>query len=821
MSTRSFNFGIRKGLLRIRLRILAQVGILASILIGPTLASAKQTSTPVGGQAGQTLSTVSGSVEDPSGGAVAGVRISVLDASGAVRETATTGTTGDFSLTGLTPGKYTLKAESDAFQTATADVEVVAGLPTAPVRFSLKLREVSGQVNVVAGAESLTVPAASSAEAQLETVPGDVSEVTADQYRSGAVLGVDDALSLTPGVFAGPNEGTEEVTLSIRGSDMNVPFGVRGVSLLQDGIPVSFADGYSNIEQVDPFNDDYIEVYRGADGLEFGAATLGGAVNFVSPTGRSQPGWDIRSEFGSDDYFRDQVRYGTVTDNGRLDLFVALSGVYTDGFRQNNKESTYRFSSNVGYRFTPKSEGRLFFDIMSMDQQRPGAITLAQLQSGPTVAATGAVITDAGIDFKPYVRIAYKHTLLLGTADQLSFYVQFLTIPFFNNPTPYARYSGAEQDFSLGLRHEINHTLLEHKSRFVWGADWSHYWDLENTNGPVYFGTYEAISSTGILQQTKDQNDLTQAFAQDSVNLTTTLTLVGGAQFEYAQRSLVSTTPTPADYYGTPLFLPVTTSKNYTGFNPKVGLIWAPRPKAQIFANVSRSFEPPDEYEYSPGISSPGSSLPNLDAQTGTTLEAGTRGGGPDFGWDFATYYSWIDKEILSIESPPNSGSYVTFNADHTLHSGVEAGVHGKLPFVLAGGSFNGNLAYTWSDFRFSNDPVYGDNRLPVVPPQFGRLDLTWRHPSGFYAGPNFMFASDLSIDLANTFKAPGYGVVGATVGWSREGKYRVFLDCRNLANKYYAASTLFQENVGGKDYPAFNPGLLRSIFGGVEINVK
>jgi iron complex outermembrane recepter protein len=466
---------------------------------------------------------------------------------------------------------------------------------------------VNAQVNVTGRIESLTVPDAAAAQESLNSVPGNVSEIPAEQFRGGAVVSMNDALSLTPGVFAQQKEGTEEVRLSIRGSGMNVPFGLRGILVLQDGIPLSAADGYANPETADVLNADYIEVFRGADGLEYGSSSLGGAINFVTPTGRSQPGFDLRTEFGSFGYRRGQIRYGTASHDSRLDAFFAISGLYSDGFRQNSKDSSYRFHANLGYRFTPKSEGRLLITVERVDMRRPGAITLGQLETNPFQAGTGAVATNALIDLKPAVQIAYKHTFLLGDSNTLSFYGQYLGIEF-NNPTSFARYSGPEQQWGAGMRHEISRKLWGRRNRFVWGADESRYWDTQNTNGPVYFGTSVAEPNTGILQQSHDHNALSDLFAQDSFSVTQTLNLVAGVQFAYAQRDLVSTTPTPPTYFQ--IFNPNAASRNYTGVNPKLGLLWAPWQKVRFFGNVSRSFEPPDEYEFSPG-----SNLGNLAAQ--------------------------------------------------------------------------------------------------------------------------------------------------------------------------------------------------------------
>jgi iron complex outermembrane receptor protein len=109
---------------------------------------------------------------------------------------------------------------------------------------------------------------------------------------------------------------------------------------------------------------------------------------------------------------------------------------------------------------------------------------------------------------------------------------------------------------------------------------------------------------------------------------------------------------------------------------------------------------------------------------------------------------------------------------------------------------------------------------LPIVPKHYARVGFTWRHPSGLYVGPTLQAASSLFVDLANTLRSPGYAVVGATVGYSRESRYRIFLDLRNLGNRYYAASTEHVVNAGRKDTAAFNPGLTRAVFGGIEVRL-
>src|SRR5690606_41370321 len=79
----------------------------------------------------------------------------------------------------------------------------------------------------------------------------------------------------------------EEVRLSIRDSGLSRSFHMRGIKFLQDGMPLTLADNSTDFQEIDPATLRYVEVFKGANGLRYGAANLGGAINFVMPTGRT------------------------------------------------------------------------------------------------------------------------------------------------------------------------------------------------------------------------------------------------------------------------------------------------------------------------------------------------------------------------------------------------------------------------------------------------------------------------------------------------------------------------------------------------------
>src|SRR5690606_34352407 len=145
--------------------------------------------------------------------------------------------------------------------------------------------------------------------------------------------------------------GAEESRLSIRGSGLQRTFHGRGIKLMQDGIPVNLADGSFDFQAIEPLSTRYIEVYRGANAMRYGASNLGGAINFVSPTGYDAPQFEARTEFGSFGYQRFGLASGGVM--GDLDYFVSGSTFDQNSFRDNADQNAKRINANVGYRFNP------------------------------------------------------------------------------------------------------------------------------------------------------------------------------------------------------------------------------------------------------------------------------------------------------------------------------------------------------------------------------------------------------------------------------------------------------------------------------------
>ena len=134
-----------------------------------------------------------------------------------------------------------------------------------------------------APAGSLTVPPLGQQREQMLQTAGSVEWIDMETLKGTYTNNLRDVLKDVPGVYVQTRYG-QELRLSIRGSGIGRAFHTRGIEIPQDGIPFNMADGSGDFYQIDPLSVRSTEVYKGGNALPFGTSTLGGAVNFVSPT---------------------------------------------------------------------------------------------------------------------------------------------------------------------------------------------------------------------------------------------------------------------------------------------------------------------------------------------------------------------------------------------------------------------------------------------------------------------------------------------------------------------------------------------------------
>jgi iron complex outermembrane receptor protein len=236
------------------------------------------------------------------------------------------------------------------------------------------------------GGGSLAAPSIPNVRAELMRNVGSVAFVDsqAPEQQTRYLFDLRDSLKDTPGVYAESRYG-QELRLSVRGSNLSRDYHMRGLELLQDGIPMTFADGSGDTYQIDPHYYRAIEVYKGGNGLTYGASTLGGAINFVSPTAYTaiSPNY-LNIEGGSFESIRGQAQASRII--GNFDILLNGTFSHAKGYRGHELSDYTQINGNAGWKFDNNLETRVYIGYYNTHQQIPGTLTLDETISNPTLS---------------------------------------------------------------------------------------------------------------------------------------------------------------------------------------------------------------------------------------------------------------------------------------------------------------------------------------------------------------------------------------------------------------------------------------------------
>lgn len=646
--------------------------------------------------------------------------------------------------------------------------------------------------------------------------PGGVTVVDGESFHTRAVNNMSDSLRYVPGLWTESGTGGDAIFISSRGSNLDATdYDSNGIRLFQDGLPVSTADGNNHNRFLDPLAARYAVVARGANALTYGASTLGGAIDFTSPTARNSAGSQVSITGGSFGMISGRLTAGGVS--GDLDGQVTLEGRGRDGYRAHSRQDRFGLYANAGWQVSDDLDLRVFATHVDNDEQLAGALTRAQFEANPRQANPSAITGNFQLNVRTS-RLAAKGTWNIDADSRLAFGLSYedqaLYHPIvdkvlvnFDGPGPalpvevFSLLKNTDQRTVGGM---LRYNLRRGDHDILAGLNLA---NTHETGGNFRNDGGQRNGQTGTLD---NRSDSVEVFLVDRWKLTPDWTLVYGAQGVLTGRDVRN-----IDLASGILRNP---KADYSAFNPRVGAIRALSPDSEAFASVSRLYEAPTTFELQDDIRGNDATL---EAMHGTVYEVGVRGGTatpPDaarWHWDVSVYYAQIRDEILSIDDPLAPGTSLSTNVDRTTHAGVEALLGASFP--IAGGTHRIEplVSATYNDFAFDNHAVYGGNALPAAPDYAVRGEVMYRHQGGFFGGPIFDLIGTRYADFSNTYRIDSYRLLGLRAGFEQEG-WEVFGEVRNLLDKAYVGAMSVRDRASVGD-ALLQPGAPRSVYVGVR----
>lgn len=655
---------------------------------------------------------------------------------------------------------------------------------------------------------------------------------------------IKDALKYEPGVviqeFFGAND---QPRLSIRGSGIQSNPQRRGVYLLQDGIPINFADGSFIIGVMDPAITESIETFKGANALRYGAATLGGAVNFNSHTGRFTKGLQAKVEGGSFAYTQGNLMAGNHW--GKSDAFLSVSGSRQDGFRQHNNNRKMNVAGNFGHRFSNNIDSRIFLNYSYINFDVPGPLTIQMLLEDPSQINKGIALPyfmgpnierDRPGREAEVLRIANRTAFRISanTDITVSAYYQLIKDRFvFPIVLSTQRSTGTDGGISIQAEHRMD------KGRLMVGFLESH-GNIDrrghiNVNGlDSYMFSKDKLNAVNLTFYTEYQHRFNERFQ-----------LIANIQAVNNERNSEDVFPDPelrpwyshsSHKYRYFHSYSQSLDQQFRSVNPRIGAIYnAGRNKdIQFFGNVSTSYEPPtfDELVGTKVTANINTSPKEffaikLDKQSSTTVEIGTRHENTRYSWNISLYRSWVKNELLEVKDFV-LGVKQTKNYPQTIHQGIEFAAMG-IPFqgiLYPKDQISVKGMYTYSDFFFSAGDYEG-KKLAGVPPHYLTAAIEYKNPGKFFVSLNAESQPLKSpIDHTNTVFQKPFTILGMRAGIDSWKNFSFYVEGKNILNRYYASSYIISDQILLPPIPFpeftvnnvafFMPGQTRAFYAGL-----
>jgi iron complex outermembrane receptor protein len=610
------------------------------------------------------------------------------------------------------------------------------------------------------------------------------------------------ALNTLPGVRM-EERATASYRLSIRGSSLRAPFGVRNVKVYLNEIPLVEANGTIPLNLLDAATIGNVEVIKGPAGSVYGAGT-GGTVllETAKPTESSVMAGGLVGSYGLRRGF-----VGASVATEKSSLLLRYDHQTLEGYRE--QSAMDRQTVLLSGQFYPTQKQTFSFHALYSDlyYELPGALTREQYEANPRQARQLNKDQNASINLDGLnlgLVHSYQFNDRWSNSTSLFGVFSFLNHPFTND---YER--NTNQSLGGRTRTTYRTQLASWPTRIVLGAEGQrsfvnsrHYQNLKGTAGTLSFDD-EVVATQGFV------------FGQAEVELPAQFILTVGGSLNTLQYDLTRVT-TGATGVG---------SSNSRGFDPqfspRVGLVKVFLPQLSAHASISAGFSPPTEAEVRP---SDGSFNTALQPEKGTNYELGIRGNlfNQRLTYDLVGFRLNLSETIL-IQSTPEDID-VFQNAGATRQQGIEAAL--GFTVVQAPEQSLSLLklwsAYTYNHFRFKNyqpnDQNFSGNTLTGTPEYVLTAGLDAESAFGFYLNATVNYTSDLPLNDANTVYADSYLVVGGRGGYrktfAQTWHVEVYGGVENATDELYSLGN----DLNGFGNRYFQAASGRSFYGGLQV---
>jgi len=622
-------------------------------------------------------------------------------------------------------------------------------------------------------------------------------------------MNLSESLIRVPGITAqNRTQQAQDPQLSSRGFGSRSSFGVRGVRVYVDGIPLTMPDGQGQPGVVDLSSIKSIEVMRGPFSSLYGNSS-GGVIQMFTQDAPATPTIGATTMFGSYDTKRNVLEASGKSEG--VEYMLNVSNFETNGYRDHSSSEKKMGTAKFKFNISEDTKLTTLVNWFEQDAQDPLGLPRNATANDPSAFNNPNAVPNSAL--RANTRVSRNHT-------QVGFNFEHAFND--NNSITFVNYVGTRENLQyLSTSATTAAGRASKISREFWGTDlrWNNNGEILGKKYNFHIGANYGKSSddrldinttNGVINNTLNRNEENistnyDRYMQGTLSATDSIDIHAGLRRTKVNLKVNDKFSGFGDNSG---------SVSYNKTNPVIGVIWKAKPELNFYANYGKGFETPTFVEAAYNSATSGAT-PNLSLKPSTSenFEIGTKAYLTDnTRANLALYYIKTDDEIVaSFTDAANRSIYA--NANKTVRKGAELSIESNFE-----NNISTYFAYTLlnakfdSDFTGANGLIESGNRIPGTYSNQAYGEIRWKYePLGFNTAFETRYNSKVYVNDRNTDAASSYTIFNIRAGFEQTLKnwyFKEYVRIENLSDKEYIGAVRindgnnrFFEPAAGRNY--------------------
>ncbi len=664
--------------------------------------------------------------------------------------------------------------------------------------------------------EKITIFSDSLPEVKLQTfkynknwleIPSSIALLDTNKLQQISNYSLLPSMNSIPGVRM-EERSPESYRLSIRGSLLRSPFGVRNMKVYWNSLPISDGGGNTYLNLIEISQLSSIEVAKDAGSSMYGAGKKGLLLMETKLNYTQIPTNTISaSVFGG--------YYGTLQEKGawgylsrKMTSKLMISHHESDGYRIESASHKDNLTWIGSFKMDKHQIDVISF-YTHLFYQTPGGITLDSMLKNPKLSrpAVGklpsAVQAHSSID---------NSTAFAGLHDAYQISDNWSSdLAFVTNHTDYKNPFITNYETRNETNYNGNVQLIYQKKMKSINIKW--------ISGGEILANHSKIEDYGNVNGRPDTVQFKDNIYSNQSFLFT--------QFQFTKGKWSLETGISANNES---FRFKRLTDGSSGFTNKESFNMATRlsigyqfmPSLLLYGVLSKGYSSPSIAELRPS-----SRVFNttLQAEYGWNSELGIKGGlyNHRLLFDVNYYHLHLQQAIIAHTNTDGSQSFI--NAGNTMQDGVEVYLQYHLlkqPFGIIKG-INISESYSYQPYKFLDYQLgttnFSGNHLTGVPENIYVTTVSILFKKGYYLNINYNSVSSIPLTDANDVYAKAYHLLECRTGWKfnyHKTAFEIFARGNNLLNELYSLGN--DINAAGKRF--YNPSPPINFYGGFKIDL-